>query len=631
MGRNALALAALLAFGIGCDGDLTGENNANNQSNNQNNSNNSTIVMCEPETSGPVEPLTDFMPPTRQLRRAALLLTGQTPDVEAYQSLLDAPDEAAAQISLEASIDSMMTTDAFYRRLVDFGHDWINVGQYTTGASGEAYWGHFSGVLSPCPADSLHPGALYLQPEGGYGSGDKSGTAASPNGICFDSAPDGSGAPYDANEVDIEPWWAPGTTVKVVGRAGTGVRKHPAKAGGGDYTCGIFGGIYFTPALKDDAQALEDPVCSCGPNLVYCQTFSGFGGNNSYDLKSQRRNAWEEPARFFAHLVWHDRPLHHLLTANYSVGTSALRHLYVRWARQNPANVGLDDSTWWKNDADVPMDPEHEGTDPLAWREFVVETLNPSLLSGGTTPNGDLTRTASWDASDPSKGLATAGVMTMMGSNSSFSRERVRAARYTEMFACREFSPPPAEIHFQPYETDPATTGTCQYCHQIIDPAAIAFKRWGFQGDYIWDLPVLGGINTAVIPADAQARRASPFRRWFDAWTPESVMTPVTQAQIDANPHVLLNDTISSEKSLFGVKNDGTSGPLGFGKMLVESGEFDRCAVRQLHKFAVGRDVDPAVENGYLKKLVQEFVAGDRQAKPFIKSLMLSETFKRGL
>ena len=219
----------------------------------------------------------------------------------------------------------------------------------------------------------------------------------------------------------------------------------------------------------------------------------------------------------------------------------------------------------------------------------------------------------------------------MMGSMSSFPRERVRAARWTEIFACRDFDPPPADVHFQPYDTDPATTGTCQHCHQIIDPAAIAFKRWDFEGDYIWQLPVLGGVNTGAIPADEQSRRGSPFRRWFDAWTPETVMTPATQAQIDANPHAMLADTIPSDRTLFGVQNDGTSGPLGFGKMLVNSGEFDRCAVRQLHKFAVGRDIDPSKENGYLNALVEQFVAGDRHAKSFIKSLMVSETFKRGL
>lgn len=306
------------------------------------------------------------MAPSRQLRRVWLLLTGKTPEPSDYEELLQASDAAQVQAILERHIDAIMDSDAFYQRLVDFGHDWINVGRYTTGAAGEAYWGHMSGVL------------------------------------------------------------------------------------------------------------------------------------------------------------------------------------------------------------------------------------------------------------------------TMMGSMSSFSRERVRAARFIEIFTCRDFNPPPADVHFAPYDRDPATTGTCQHCHQLMDPASIAFKRWDFEGDYIWQLPVLGGVHTAQIKPNTN-KKASPFRRWFDAWSPDTVLTPFSQAELDENPRRLLMDTIPSDVPLFGVNNDGTSGPLGFGKMVVKSGEFDRCAVRQLHRFAVGRDIDPAKERGYLDKLVETFVAQDRQAKPFIKQLMLGDTFKRGL
>lgn len=639
--RRFIPLGLLgLALCAGCDAELDHKRRADSgdpdagQTNNttQNNQNNADDMglppRCEPTPQAP--PPTDLMAYSRQLRRASLLLLGATPAPEDYEEIMAADSQAKADAILSQKIDAWMQRADFYRRLVDFGHNWITVGRYTTGAGGEAYWGHMSGSLRPCPADSPHAGALYLQPEGGYKSGDKPGSKDDPRGVCYDSAPDGSGQPYDVTPTDVEPWWAPGTTVKVIGRAGTGVRKHPAKDGNGDYVCGRFGGIYFTPTLADDARELGDPLCSCGPNLIYCQTYSGFGGNNALDLNNPRRHASEEPARFFAHLVWHDRPLHHLVTANYSVGTNALRHMYVRWARQNPENIGLDDLTWWKNDTPALADPEHDAKDPLAWREFVVESLNPHLRSGSTEPSGDLSRTATWDPANPQDGLATAGVLTMMGSMSSFPRERVRAARFIEIFGCRDFNPPPAEAHFAPYDRDPATTGTCQHCHQLMDPVSIAFKRWDFEGDYIWQLPVLGGIHTAQIKPDTK-KTASPFRRWYDAWAPDTVLTPFSQEELDQEPHRLLMDTIPSQTPIFGVKNDGTAGPLGFGKILVKSGEFDRCAVRQLHRFAVGRDIDPAKEQGYLQALVDEFVAQDRQAKPLIKKLMLSHTFKRGL
>ncbi|MFY2560758.1 hypothetical protein ACN469_24350 [Corallococcus terminator] len=42
-----------------------------------------------------------------------------------------------------------------------------------------------------------------------------------------------------------------------------------------------------------------------------------------------------------------------------------------------------------------------------------------------------------------------------------------------------------------------------------------------------------------------------------------------------------------------GQTSDGTVGPLGFAKMILASGSFDRCVVRHLHAQVVGRDIDP--------------------------------------
>ena len=55
--------------------------------------------------------------------------------------------------------------------------------------------------------------------------------------------------------------------------------------------------------------------------------------------------------------------------------------------------------------------------------------------------------------------MPAAGVLTLMATMSSFPRERVRGARALEIFACRDFSPPPPEVHFPEYINDPATGG----------------------------------------------------------------------------------------------------------------------------------------------------------------------------
>ncbi|RKG77216.1 hypothetical protein D7W79_15995, partial [Corallococcus exercitus] len=75
---------------------------------------------------------------------------------------------------------------------------------------------------------------------------------------------------------------------------------------------------------------------------------------------------------------------------------------------------------------------------------------------------------------------------------------------------------------------------------------------------------------------------------------------------------------------------DGTVGPLGFAKIIVAAGAFDRCVVRHLHAQVLGRDIDPAREAGYLDAQVERFVAGGRKVRPFIKSLTQSNLFQRG-
>jgi hypothetical protein len=72
-------------------------------------------------------------------------------------------------------------------------------------------------------------------------------------------------------------------------------------------------------------------------------------------------------------------------------------------------------------------------------------------------------------------------------------------------------------------------------------------------------------------------------------------------------------------------------GPLGFAKLIVASGAFDRCVVRQLHKAIIGRDVDPAREAGYLDALTTRFVDDGRRVRPLVRHLIASDLFQRGL
>jgi hypothetical protein len=236
------------------------------------------------------------------------------------------------------------------------------------------------------------------------------------------------------------------------------------------------------------------------------------------------------------------------------------------------------------------------------------------------------------------KGIPSAGILTMLGMLGANTRERVRAARMLETFACESFIPPPADQKFNPYVSDPAVEGPCQACHSRIDPGAIHFKRWSKKGydigldDGGYFMPGIGnGIFDDKWTTGEYPYGGDPFLHWIQWWRPNTRMTPVSQADADQNPETRFIDYLPPDQTLLGQKSDGTVGPLGFAKMVVASGAFDKCAVRRLHERFGGRAIDPAKEPGYLDALVEKFVKGGRKVRPFVKELTRSDVFRRGL
>lgn len=570
-----------------------------------------SMAACPPREE-PAAP-NDALSPARVLRRVMITLTGLPPSPEDYEAIGALP-EGSVEGGIDAAIDRALSSPAFYEKVVELGHDWFKTGAYTTGAMGESYWGNMSGDLGTCGGGTKHAGAFYSLNELG-----ENGPVAN---VCRDL--DLGGKPLTMAEHSVTPWWAPKTKVTVLGAAG-GETRTLTDGKGGKLDCAVPYGGYYDMHLASG--------CSCGPNLVWCFPRTGFGGTDPREEGMQRRAAWDEPARLLGHLAWHDRPLSDLVVSNYSVGNNMLRALYVRMARKVAfVHPELDDdTTWFRPDVgSEPRDPLHpDAGDPNAWREFPVSRLNPFLLAD---------RNVSYDprkTTEGAPGVPAAGVLTMMGSLSTFARERPRAARFLEIFACQSFTPPPASETFNAYDGDPATSGSCQHCHRALDPAAIHFKRWDFVSAGYVDLPFIPGVEpwrvTKPQLSGIYPYSGGPFTRWRDSFKPGTILTPITTAELEANPETVFLDTMPSNYTLLGQKSDGTMGPLGFGKILIASGEFDRCATQRLYERFVGRALDPAKEAGYLRALTRAFVEGDRKLKPFVRYLLKRPESRRGL
>lgn len=579
------------------------------------------LPPCPAAPSASTPPVQDPLPPSRVLRRIHLALTGKPPTDSDYDALA-AAGEAGAQQALEQAAEKALGSAEFYDQMVDFGHQWLRNTAYTTGAQGDGYWGSMAANLSQCKADSKHPGAYYLPREDPKG--------ANP---CNDLDPQDQ--PTAPRVRQAEPWWAPGTQISLVGDASeTGATITNDK--GQQIDCGHGDAGYFN--------YVNAPGCGCGPGAAWC--FPDTGLRYSGEASRHQESMWEEPARLVGHLAWHDRPLSDVIVGNYSVGNNHVQHWYLRFGRQTGLyNAKLDQNTSWFHPSDsAPRDPRHPDTsDRDAWREFVPEKLAPQLLSlSGGQPSNDLSRTLRWDPRTdpgPAPGLPVAGILTTAGFNSSFSRERPRAARALEIFTCRQFTPPPPEQHFSPVGDDLAKTGPCQQCHVAMDPVAMTFKRWNFSGAYV-PLPRLVDLADLPVPADLfDPKKDYPYSdwlrtlggyRWKMNWLPATTLTPATKEQIDSAPRTLFVDTIPDSYTLFGQHNDGTMGPLGFAKILLGSGEFDRCAAQRLYERIVGRKLDPAREPLFLQDLGLRFAQEGRKVRPFVRYLLTTNDFKRG-
>jgi len=549
------------------------------------------VALCLPASSFAQE-----LSASRQLRRVQLTLRGRMPTHAEYTALL-AADPTAQQSMITDAIDAGLASSDFYEQMVAYGHEFLKVGAYD--GAGAAWKAGQAIQLMLCPANSVHAGKI-----GTFHSDPRLGD---PPEICDDAG---------AMIHTVEPWWAPGTTVETIGWAGAGTTTVADAANPGDVIdCGV-GRVGFSWVLRaDNRDPAVTPRCSCGPNLIYCarralQPGSSRGDVHGYDgfpndPTGQRRSLFEEPARLFAHVVANDRPFSDLVVGDYTVVNQGLQHLYVRAARRDSRHASLDAVEWWRG-----------VNDPAAWREVVVESMHPDLVA-----DRDVTFDPRTDAGEPS-GLPAAGVLTSIGALASFARERPRAARWLEVFACREFEPPPDASIFPPFERDPGAEGVCLQCHALIDPAAIHFKRFtpdglGIGGIGRWRIERFLSYDTTRI-------------RWEAQFAHDTVLTPVTEAAIAMDGNVRFLDFLPPGDSLFGLPSDGTIGPLGFGKLLVASGELDRCAVRRFYERFGGRALDPAAHADFIDRLVEVFRMNGRSVRPLVRFILSQDAFRLG-
>lgn len=431
------------------------------------------------------------------LRSMSLDLRGDLPTVDELAALKDADDVP------EQLVRDWLESEAFTERFVRRHRDllWPNLDMVRLfsnsirlrrdnvtidGQATQIYWQRnraddFRGVLERC----------LLQPA--------------------EFGPDGRPIAYDVGEggrkegyVEVTPYWAPDTTIKVCA--------FDAQA----FAVSVNG----TPCST--TSAFSDPGCGCGPNMMWCT----YGSQDltivrSFveDLERRLRDMVESGGSYLdlfrSTRAYVNGPVVHFL-----------RHLanFAGGIRVTPTPIPdsmLPDLEWSDTDTWIPIElPDHH-----------------------------------------------AGVLTSPAFLLRFQTNRARANRFYNAFLCEAFAPPPSgiEISNDPNDAlnpDVSLRPGCSYCHARLEPAASYWGRWGEQGAGYVDPEMHPAFRedcyecatTTFSCSDACTRfytrtalssQEVPYLGWLKAYT---FREPAHHVNIEQGPELLVSRTIADNR-----------------------------------------------------------------------------------
>jgi hypothetical protein len=226
--------------------------------------------------------------------------------------------------------------------------------------------------------------------------------------------------------VEVEPYWAKGTTIRVC--AFDAQATVTTKAG---VRCNSATGNY-------------DTACGCGPNLNYCQGYI-YRASGTITTENLVREAFEkEVLQMVDDVVKGDLPYSDVLTRRRGYVNGPTAHF---WKYQSERSVYPSSSGLFASPGELPD------------IDYLDETLRPIERPG-----------------------LHSGVLTAPAFLLRFQTNRSRANRFSNAFLCSAFTPPsqglPAPDSDCAKEPDLQKRCGCKYCHVGLEPMAASWGRF---------------------------------------------------------------------------------------------------------------------------------------------------------
>ena len=321
-------------------------------------------------------------------------------------------------------------------------------------------------------------------------------------------------------------------------------------------------------------KTLEPP--HCGPRLRACFPPRRNGFEKYHDhIYSYAFGT--EPGAYIAKLILTDRPFAEAVTGKNTALSGIQAHFLERWgARLYESAIPLtfDKHSFSRNnDGKTDFASWHDKDEPTKVFEF--KDLEGNKVASVSDE--------SWHFVE--REGAQAGVLTTPVFHLTYNGERAKATAALKAFHCRQFKALPDSVQQPSNEPDLTKRQYCRDCHATLDPLSRFFGRW----------PDRVRVNFDYYPGE----QSNLYPRY-----------------------------VSDEGSFLG--KTGKDLP-ALASILVESSDFDRCAVTRAFEFAFGRQPTKYEAIVLLPKLLKTYKQSEKRLWPVIKAAFLSENFRKGV
>jgi hypothetical protein len=381
--------------------------------------------------------------------------------------------------------------------------------------------------------------------------------------------------------VNVTPYWAPSTTIKVCAY---------------DAQPHLVGPTSGVDCSKVDGTWVAD--CGCGPNLRFCQLEVGYA---TADLDPQGN-----------HVQYGVR----MRTRLYEPTEGALNRSFVEQTLRFVDRI-VDEGRPW---SDVLLSEEAEINGPIAHylREQTRTAIDSNLSArpdlGYVVPSTLAQTDRDTWVKVRSTGKA-AGVLTQPLYLLKFATNRARANRFYNAFLCSAFQAPPGGLpsSTEPCAQEPNLTRRCgcDSCHKTLEPMAAHWGRFSERGLHELKLP-------AFDPACAADGGTSPHCATYY----------VTEARTAAEASYV--GKLKAYLFADGFEGNIDLGPRALAQQHVMNGDFARCTAKKEFERLVGRPVQEQLsdERVMLDALAAEFLSSNHDMRALVRRIMTSPQYR---